>query len=104
MQGISPIQPLFTKIRLENIGKYSSLRENSLRRRAGTFFARAGNQFARAGNFAQKRSTRPGASDGVKVIFVEDKKIINAIFAFRLAGTPAAIAGRARPTPCGFKA
>ena len=35
MQGISPIQPSFAKVRLENIREFSSLQLNSLRGRAG---------------------------------------------------------------------
>jgi hypothetical protein len=46
MQGISPIQPLFAKIGLENTCKYNSVRDNSLCDRAGNFFARAGNYSA----------------------------------------------------------
>ena len=45
MQGILPIQLLFTKIRPENNCKFSSLRANSLRDNAGNYFARAGNYF-----------------------------------------------------------
>src|SRR5271168_4631237 len=45
MQGISPIQPIFSKIRLENLCEFSSLRDNSLRIGAGNLFARAGNYF-----------------------------------------------------------
>jgi hypothetical protein len=43
MQGISPIQPFFANIRLESICEFSYLRDNSLSRRAGNFFASAGN-------------------------------------------------------------
>jgi hypothetical protein len=43
MQGISPNQPFFVKIYLENICEFSSLRMNSLRKQAGNFFASAGN-------------------------------------------------------------
>src|SRR5271170_4138410 len=49
-QGISPIQPLFAKIGLENFREFSHLRVNSLRGRAANLFGRAGNLFARAGN------------------------------------------------------
>src|SRR5579863_8524279 len=38
MQGISPIQPFSSNIRLENICKFSRLRENSLRSRARNSF------------------------------------------------------------------
>jgi hypothetical protein len=56
MQGISPIQPLLAKIRLENTCKYNSVRENSLCGRAGNFFARvqgiSSALWAGAGNLA----------------------------------------------------
>src|SRR5271170_7857149 len=39
----------FAKIRLENICEFSRLRMNSLRERAGNFFARAGNFFGAQG-------------------------------------------------------
>jgi hypothetical protein len=44
MQGISPIQPFFAKIRLENICEFRNCGPNSLRGRAGNKFERAGNQ------------------------------------------------------------
>ena len=59
MQGISAIQPLFAKIRLENPRKCNGLRENSLFGRAGNFLARAGNEFrvlVRSREFEQNRS------------------------------------------------
>jgi hypothetical protein len=65
VQGISPIQPLFTKISLENANEYSGF-ANYPRGPAGNYFAHAGNYFvfwAGAGNSAQKRSARPDASD-----------------------------------------
>jgi len=49
MQGISSNQPFFAKICLENICEFSRLRMNSLRGRAGNFFARAGNFYGAQG-------------------------------------------------------
>ncbi|MFZ0205202.1 MAG: hypothetical protein WAL59_03580, partial [Roseiarcus sp.] len=43
MQGISPIQPFFAKISLENTCECNGLQTNSLRIGAGNHFARAGN-------------------------------------------------------------
>jgi len=56
MQGISPIQPLCARICLENIWETSSFETNSLRGRAGNYFARAGNFSTGAGNLARNRS------------------------------------------------
>jgi len=52
-QGISPIQPFFAKIRLENICECNGLQTNSLRIGAGNYFARAGNSFRPAGNLRE---------------------------------------------------
>src|SRR5271170_5887194 len=60
-QGLSPIQPLFAKIGLENFREFSHLRVNSLRGRAGNLFARAGNSFRlfdRRREFGRNRSAR----------------------------------------------
>jgi hypothetical protein len=62
-QGISPIQPLFAKISLENACESSGFTTNSLRGPAGNYFAHAGNYFvvwAGAGNSAQKPIRSPG--------------------------------------------
>ena len=63
MQEFRQIQPIFAKIRLENIREFSRLQLNSLR-------GRARNQFARAGNLpdGRNRSTRPELSNCGKVI------------------------------------
>jgi hypothetical protein len=62
-QGISSIQPLFTKIRLENACESSGFAANSLRGRAGNYFAHAGNLFrllGRSREFGAKPIRSPG--------------------------------------------
>jgi hypothetical protein len=66
MQGISPIQPLIAKIRLENICEFMDLQMNSLRDGAANYFAHSGNFLAGAGNWAGNRSARPDASNCVE--------------------------------------
>jgi hypothetical protein len=58
--GNLPIQPLFAKISLENICKFSRMRENSLHRVAGNYLREQGNNSAfwiGTGKLAQNRST-----------------------------------------------
>jgi hypothetical protein len=77
MQGISPIQRFFRRIRLENICEFSYLRDNSLSGRAGNFFARAGNLFhvlERAGNWARNRFSSPDAPNESKGLSLVDEK------------------------------
>jgi hypothetical protein len=69
MQGISPIQPLFAEIRVENLFELSYLRENSLCRQQGIISREQGITSALssgAGNLA-----RPGQSS--KSAHVVDK-------------------------------
>jgi hypothetical protein len=65
MQGISPIKPLFAKIRLENICKFSPDTRNSLRKVAGNYFARAGKQY-RNREFGAKSIRAPDLSHFIK--------------------------------------
>jgi hypothetical protein len=62
-------QPLFAKICLENVCKFSRLRQESLRRVAGNYFARAGKQFGlldRNKEFGAKSIRAPDLSLFVK--------------------------------------
>jgi hypothetical protein len=67
MQGISPIQPLFAKIRLENFCESSSFETNS-KQGAGNYLREQGinsGLWTGAGNCPQNRSACHDASDRV---------------------------------------
>jgi hypothetical protein len=69
MQGISPIEPLFAKICLENICKFSRIREIPYAKSQGIYFARAGKQFGlldRNREFGAKSIRAPDLSHFLK--------------------------------------
>jgi len=68
MHGISPIQPLFTKIRLGNICESSSFETIPYADEQGIILREQGIDsgfWTGAGNSAQNRPARPDASDRV---------------------------------------
>jgi hypothetical protein len=70
MQGISPIQPLFAKFRLENICEFSLCEVISLRDVAGNYFVAGVNQFRlldRSREFSQNRSVGPDTLKAIDV-------------------------------------
>jgi hypothetical protein len=80
MQGISPIEPLFAKICLENICKFSRIREIPYAKSQGIILREQGNNSAfrtGTGNLAQNRSALPTYLISSKRIYIVDKTIIN---------------------------
>ena len=80
MQGISPIKPLFAKIRLENICKFSRIREIPYAKSQGIILREQGNNSAfwtGTENLAQNRSALPTYLISSKRIYIVDKTIIN---------------------------
>ena len=80
MQGISPIKPLFAKIRLENICKFSRIQEIPYAKSQGIILREQGNNSAfwtGTGNLAQNRSALPTYLISSKRIYIVDKTIIN---------------------------
>ena len=80
-QGIYSIQPLFAKIRLENLHQFSRLRMNSLHKQSREFFYQGRELFWRAGNGREfRRKTDPLAPThpiAKNCFFVMDNKMLN---------------------------
>jgi hypothetical protein len=69
MQGISPIKPLFAKIRLENICKFSRIREIPYAKSQGIILREQGNNSAfwtGTGNLVAKSIRAPDLSHFIK--------------------------------------